>query len=141
MAGRICAIRKSREAIRIAERKLRKDAQRRSRSVKPTTLEFARYVILFKTFPADRFTASQVLQRHLARWQVELVFKRFKPAARLGHLPKYDDESAKAWLYGKLFVALLTEQLIRHAEAVSPRGYELETQTSAQRLEGIQLHA
>ena len=31
----------------------------------------------------------------------------------LGHLPKYDDESAKAWLYGKLLVrAVAMEKLI-----------------------------
>ena len=35
------------------------------------------------------------------------MFKRFKSLAQLGHLPKYDDDSAKAWLYGKLLVALL----------------------------------
>ena len=32
--------------------------------------------------------------------------------AQMGHLPKEDEESSKAWLYGKLFVALLTEGLI-----------------------------
>ena len=32
------------------------------------------------------------------------MYKRFKSLARLGHVPKYDD--AKAWLYGKRFVAL-----------------------------------
>ena len=42
------------------------------------------------------------------------------------HLPKYDDESAKAWLYGKLLVALLVEKLIRHAITMSPWGYDLE---------------
>ena len=36
------------------------------------------------------------------RWQVELVFKRLKSLAQLGHLPKHNDESACAWLYGKL---------------------------------------
>jgi len=40
--------------------------------------------------------------------------------AQLGHLPKYDPESAKARLYGKLFTALLTERLIHHAAAISP---------------------
>ena len=50
------------------------------------------------------------------------MFKRFKSLARLGHLPKYDDESAKAWLYGKLLVALLTEKLIHHASAVPSGG-------------------
>jgi hypothetical protein len=40
-------------------------------------------------------------------------------------LPKHDAQSAKAWLYGKLFVALLTDKLIQEARAFSPWGYEL----------------
>ena len=53
------------------------------------------------------------------------MFKRFKSLAQLGHLPTYDDDSAKTWLYGKLFVALLVEKLIRHARAISPSGYDV----------------
>ena len=73
-----------------------------------------------------------MLEWYRIRWQVELVFKRFKSLAQLGHLPKYDDESAKAWLYGKLLVALLVEKLIHHAVAVSPWGYDLEAAPTAQ---------
>ena len=47
-------------------------------------------------------------------------------------LPKYDDESAKAWLYGKLLVALLVEKLIHNATAVSPWGYRVEAIPAAQ---------
>ena len=56
------------------------------------------------------------------------MFKRFKSLAQLGHVPKYDDDdddSAKAWLYGKLFVALLVEKLIHHGRAISPWGYDV----------------
>ena len=132
--GRICAIRKTQEAIRMAHRKLRKEATRRGTRVQPRTLEFARYVIVFTTFPEAGFTAHQVLEWYRTRWQVELVFKRFKSLAQLGHLPKYDDESAKAWLYGKLLVALLVEKLIHHATAVSPWGYRVEAIPAAQPL-------
>lgn len=48
---------------------------------------------------------------------MELVFKRRKSLAQLGHLPKSDAQSARAWLYGKLFVVLLTEQLMRRGRA------------------------
>jgi hypothetical protein len=51
---------------------------------------------------------------------VELAFKRLKSLAQLGHLPKVDEQSARAWLYGKLFIALLTEQLIRRGQLLSP---------------------
>ena len=61
-----------------------------------------------------------MLEWYHLRWQAELVFKRFKSLAQLGHVRKYDDDSAKAWLYDKLFVALLVEKLIHHARAISP---------------------
>jgi hypothetical protein len=40
-------------------------------------------------------------------------------------LPKHDDRSARAWLYGKLLVALLTQKLIRIGRDISPWGYTL----------------
>ncbi|MHC4192232.1 MAG: transposase, partial [Planctomycetota bacterium] len=78
-----------------------------------------------------------VLEWYRIRWQVELVFKRFKSIAQLGHLPKHSDDSSKAWLYGKLFVALLTEKLISHASSISPWGYILEEQSAPERLARI----
>ena len=132
--GRVCAIRKTEEAIRIAHDKIRKEAARQGKQVQPQTLKFARYVIVFTTFPELTFPASEVLEWYRIRWQVELVFKRFKSLAQLGHLPKYDDESAKAWLYGKLLVALLVEKLIHHATAISPWGYHLAAMSTTQRV-------
>ena len=117
-------LRKSAEAIRLAHQKVRRDAARKGNQVQPATLRFAEYVIVFTTFPEPSFSAADVLEWYRLRWQVELVFKRFKSLAQLGHVPKYDDDSAKAWLYGKLFVALLVEKLIHHARAISPWGYD-----------------
>jgi hypothetical protein len=123
--GRICAVRKSQEAIRQAHSKLRRHASKTGSQLQPETLKYAEYVMLFTTFPEEQFPACQVLHDYRLRWQIELVFKRFKQIAQLGHLPKYDDKSAKAWLYGKLFVALLTEKLMAYASVVSPWGYDL----------------
>ena len=118
-------LRKSQEAIRQAHRKIHRVASRKGKQVKPETLEFARFVIVFTTFPEAEFSAREVLEWYRVRWQVELVFKRFKSLAQLGHLPKHDADSARAWLYGKLFMALLVEKIIRHAESVSPWGHDL----------------
>src|SRR5260221_7566345 len=83
--------------------------------------------MVLTTFREAGFRAEAILDYDRFRWQIELVFKGFKQIAQLGHLPKYDDDSAKAWLYGKLFVALLTEKLIAHATALSPWGYDLQS--------------
>ena len=96
VAGRICAVRKTDEAIEVAHAKIRQTAQRKGKQVRPATLRFARFVIVFTTYPAEAFPAADVLEWYRLRWQVELVFKRFKSLAQLGHLPKHDEASAQA---------------------------------------------
>jgi hypothetical protein len=120
--GRVCAVKKTKEAIQLTHKRLRKRANKNGQQLKPETLLYAEYVIVFTTFSESRFNATEVLRWYRLRWQIELVFKRFKQIARLGHLPKYDDESAKAWLYGKIFTALITEKLISCARSISPWG-------------------
>lgn len=128
VAGRICAVRKSEHAIARALRRIRRKAQQGGPQVKPATLEYARYVIVFTTLSGNEFPAVRVLEWYRLRWQIELVFKRLKSLAGTGHLPKYEDASSRAWLYGKLLVALLTHKLIQLGRAISPWGYRLRTE-------------
>jgi hypothetical protein len=123
IAGRLCAVHKSEEAIRRAQRRIRRKAQQGGPKTKPETLEYACFVMVFTTLQGAGFSAAQVLEWYRLRWQVELVFKRLKQLAGMGHLPKYQDESSRAWLYGKLLVALLTQKLIYTGRAISPWGY------------------
>jgi len=118
-------IRKTKAAIVLAQKRLRRKASKQGSELRAQTLIYAEYVMVLTTFPQREFTAPVILQWYRFRWQIELVFKRFKQIAQLGHLPKEDPQSAKAWLYGKLFVALLTDKLIQQARAFSPWGYEL----------------
>ena len=128
---RICAIRKSKIAIALAHKQLRRKASKRSSQLQPETLIYAQYVMVLTTFPEKEFPAALVLEWYRFRWQIELVFKRFKQIAQLGHLPKQDQESSTAWLYGKLFVALLTDKVLAQARALSPWGYCLHKQKAA----------
>ena len=121
--GRLCIIRKSKTAIELALKKLKREASKRQSELQPATIEFAKYIILFTTLPRAEFSTNEVLEWYRFRWQIELVFKRLKSLTAFGHLPKYDEASARAWLYGKLFVGLLTEKLILSARAISPWGY------------------
>ncbi len=60
VAGRVCVLRKSAEAIRLAHQKIRRDAARKGNQVQPATLRFAEYVIVFTTFPEPPFSAADV---------------------------------------------------------------------------------
>jgi hypothetical protein len=118
--GRLCVIRKSAQAIRQAQRRLQRQASQKQTGRKPETLEFARYVMVFTT--CEQGTAAQVLPWYRMRWQIELVFRRLQSLLGLGHLPKYDDRSWRAWLYGKLLTAPLTQKPIRTGRDISPGG-------------------
>jgi hypothetical protein len=119
--GRVCAVRKSQAAIDKARRRLERRATKQQSQIKAETWEYAKYVAIFTTDRAA--TAEDILEWYRLRWQIELTFKRLKSLAQLGHLPKYDDQSSRAWLYGKLFVALLTQKLVRAGRELSPWGY------------------
>lgn len=123
VTGRICARLKSELATQQAMKKLHQRASKHGTRIEEQTRFYARYILVFTTTQAEELDAEAVLQLYRLRWQVELVFKRFKQLAHLGCLPKRDPASARAWLYGKLFVALLTEKIIAHAASFSPWGY------------------
>jgi hypothetical protein len=123
IAGRLCGIRKSEQSARRAQRQIVLKSQQGGPSPKPETLEYANYILAFTTLDEEIFPAADVMEWYRVRWQIELVFKRLKSLAQLGHLPKRDDRSSRSWLYGKLLVALLSQKLQRLGNDISPWGY------------------
>jgi hypothetical protein len=128
--GRICALRKSEAAIQQSHRRIERRASKKQVKTKPETWEYAKYVAVFTTDLLP--TPTTILEWYRVRWQIELTFKRLKSLAQLGHLPKSDAQSSRAWLYGKLFVALLTQKLVRTGREISPWGYLLTGHAAAQ---------
>ncbi len=124
IAGRLIGLRQSAEVTRWLQRRLRRRAQRRQETVSAESLRFAEYFLVWTTLP-HAFPTASILELYRLRWQIELVFKRMKSILGLGHLPKKDPLSAKAWLEGKLFTGLLIERMVRTAESFSPWGYAL----------------
>lgn len=122
--ARLCALRKSKAAATKAKRKIQEAADKKQKSVRPETLEFAEYVMILATPPSSVLDTCDILQLYRARWQIELCFKRLKSLLRLGHLPKRSDASARAWIQGKLLTVLLIERLLQEARFFSPWGYD-----------------
>ena len=100
-------MRKSKEAAELAKQKLRRQASKKGKALRPETLEHAEYVSLFTSSDRHKLKGVDVLSLYRGRWQIELVFKRLKSIVGIGELPKHHPESCIAWLYGKLLVALL----------------------------------
>lgn len=125
ISGRLVALRRSAQATRIAQKKLARTAQRKQRKLSMESRKAAQYVLLWTTLKPE-ITAKEVSEYYRWRWQIELGFKRMKSILGLGHLPKKDPASARAWLHGKLLTSLLIERMIQTARAFSPWGYRLD---------------
>jgi hypothetical protein len=123
-SARLCAVRKSAAAAERAKKQARKAAARQQRQIQPETLELAEYTFILTTL-SDDISAAEVLELYRGRWQVELAFKRLKSLLGAGHVPKYDPESAKAWLHAKLLAVLLIERFGENARLFSPWGFRL----------------
>jgi hypothetical protein len=131
VAGRLCVVRKSEQATQTTLRKIKGKSQHGGGpQPKPETLAYAAYVMVFTTLPEEAFRDTEVLEWYRSRWQ--------KSLAELGHLHKHDAASARAWLYGKLLIALLCQKLMRLGRDISPWGYPLPETWKWQRMAGLQ---
>jgi hypothetical protein len=118
--GRLIAVKLSRSAAQLARRRRLRHAQRRQTILSAEAIHLAGYVFVWTNVPRSVHRPEQVLSLYRVRWQIELAFKRMKSTMALGQLPKTTDGSARAWLHGKLFMALLVERLLEAAESFSP---------------------
>lgn len=123
--GRICAIKKDDAQIfKSHKRSKLREAKKRRENVNYTMSERAffidKFIVVFTTFDKEKYPLRTILEIYRWRWQIELVFKRFKSLLELGHLPKTTESSSRAWLYGKLLIALIIEKINALNGAFSP---------------------
>ena len=123
---RLIALKKSPEAAAISVKKAKKEMSKKHRKLNPDTIELHKYFFMITSIRKDILTTSQMLRLYKARWQIELAFKRLKSIMGLGHLPKIDPDSVRAWLYGKLVIALLADMIIKEGRCFSPWGYPID---------------
>jgi hypothetical protein len=122
---RLCVLRKSQVATKMAQRKAERKARNKGQQIRPETLKLAAFVLVLTSLPASWGDTAFVLELYRARWQVELAFKRLKQLLAAGHVPKTTDTSSCAWLQAKILTALLIEHMIHAGRFFSPWGYRL----------------
>jgi hypothetical protein len=119
---RLAIRRKEPEQAEAEQKRLLKDAKKRGKKPDPRSLEAAKYILLLTSLPADTFPTADVLALYRLRWQIELAFKRMKSLAGLAGLPAKRPQLAQAWIYARLIVALLAEQIAGKVPDSSPWG-------------------
>jgi hypothetical protein len=121
-ALRLCARKKGRLAAQKARRKSLRKSQKNGTQVDPRSLELTEYILVLASVPPQQLPCRSVLELYRCRWQVELTFKRLKSLLAMGHVPKSDDVSARAWMQAKILTSLLIERTLLEAHLFSPWG-------------------
>src|SRR5712671_4899028 len=119
---RLVIRRKAPEQAEAERMRLLRDAKKRGKKPDPRSLEAANYILLLTSLPADVFPPADILVLYRFRWQIELAFKRFKSLAGLDMLPAKKPELARAWIYARLIVAIIAEQIAGQVPDSSPSG-------------------
>ena len=119
---RLVIRRKEADQAQAEQKRLLKDARKRGKQPDPRSLEAAKYILLLTSLPVAAFASSDILAIYRFRWQIELAFKRFKSLAGLDTLPAKKPELARAWIYARLIVAIIAEQIAGQVPDSSPSG-------------------
>lgn len=96
----------------IARDKVRARASKAGKKRDNRSLVAAGFVMVLTSLPAE-YQPEDILALYRFRWQIELLFKRFKSLLDLGELPAKKAQTAKSWIYAKLILALLAEKTAR----------------------------
>ena len=115
--GRLIATRLPADKADEARKRLRAEI---GSSVTAEALEMAAYVAVFTTAPATRLAAQQCLAIYRLRWQIELVFKRWKSLCHFDRLPNERSDTILSWLYGKLLLGLVLDKIASAVPTLSP---------------------
>ena len=118
--GRVCAIKRSEQSSLREKEHIERQAQLKGRKASDDSLFLSKYLLIFTTLENNEFSEKNIVRAYRLRWQIEMVFKRLKSLLELGQLHKYKNESIRAFLSGKILIALLLEKMIYQAEAFSP---------------------
>ena len=108
---RICAIAKSYEDVKKSERQMKKSNKSR-RPLSELQTVWSHFVVVVTSLDR-KISTEQILELYRMRWQIELVFKRFKSIFGGREFTARKEESVKAWFYGKLLLAIVCEALAK----------------------------
>lgn len=116
---RICVMRKTQEAEKNGLKKLKISNTKKMRGIiSDRQAVYNKYIIVVTSLQSE-VKPEWILELYRARWQIELVFKRFKSIFDYDEMPSSSSETIESWFYGKLLIAAVCEALVNQGRFFS----------------------
>jgi len=123
------------EALARARQRVREKARQKGRTPSQDNLFACGFILVLTNLPAGDWAEPQVLALYRLRWQVELLFKRYKSVFHLANLRAHDPQLVQTYLLAKLLAALLVDQMLLTTRELVPEWFtSLERPVSLWRL-------
>lgn len=110
ISGRLVATRLPADKVEEARKRLREE-----RRDTEERLEMAAYLVLFTTAPKARLSAARCIEAYRWRWQIELLFKRWKSICSFDRLPNERTDTVLSWISAKLLLGMIVERMAASA--------------------------
>jgi Transposase DDE domain len=105
------------QALQAQERKAKRLRQQYGQKYSREAVWWAQWCLLLTTVPEADWDAQSLLDLYRARWQIELLFKRFKQSQSLHRMPFRDLQRAQIVVHLHLLVWILQEHLATQIQA------------------------
>jgi hypothetical protein len=109
LAARLIIVPLPEDKVAAAVKRSRRQASRWQYKPSAKTLAVAGYMLLLTSLPADTWPAERVLAAYRLRWQIELLFKRWKSIIGMSAHRAKDPRLIRCWIATALIVALMIE--------------------------------
>lgn len=115
---RICTLRKTEAEKEEAIETYKKNNKRnKSHQASEEALAMCGFISVVTSIGKERFSAGEILNIYKLRWQVELVFKRFKSIGEMEVLPTSNPISNQVYFLSKMLAFLLAENEMKDPDA------------------------
>lgn len=108
---RLICLRISEQAANERRRKLRRNAQKKGRTVSQQHLALCDWTLLITNVPSALLPAMMAYHLYRVRWQIELLFKQLKSIMRIHQSDTGLENRLLCELYGKLIMAVLIHRV------------------------------
>jgi hypothetical protein len=98
-----------------------------TKKINPESQCAARWMMIITTLSEDEASAEQILELYRYRWQIELLFKRWKSIIKIDDLASKTPELVEVVLLARLIMIVLIDKIIRRRPDFSPRGRKFST--------------
>jgi len=124
--SRIILYRQPQDIVNKRSRIANKNAKRNGRTISKSKKNSLKYAIFVTNIPKEMISAEIIGTIYRLRWEIELIFKRWKSQLNIDHLPGINKNRIDCLIWGRLCMVVIIELITGYVSEIAQRHFRLE---------------